>query len=206
MMLGTIVALQIQREPMKIGKAPMREYRTDALVAARQLITSDRGVVGVTAQGEHVQDVHHADHPRSRDRKANAGITVMSVGDYEWLRATYGNHLADQQAGNSILIDSPQQLAFKDLSAGFTIRTSSGALPVSQVRVADPCVEFSRFCLKLSPSPEVGDDIKQALIDLDNGRRGFRGKVDGDGIVSIGDTVHLNSNPIPWRNDANLSG
>jgi hypothetical protein len=46
-------------------------------------------------------------------------------------------------------------------------------------------VEFSRFCLGLPVGP-VEDDVRQALVDLDGGARGFYARVVGSGVVSLG--------------------
>ena len=46
-------------------------------------------------------------------------------------------------------------------------------------------MEFSRFCLGIPPGP-VGADVKQALIDLDGGARGYYARVTGEGRVTLG--------------------
>jgi len=81
-----IVRLQVQRGPVKIGKALLRWYEPAAIVLVTTLLAEPRGVQGVTADGEVVLDVHHRDHPQSRDRKGKAGILFMGTGDYVALR------------------------------------------------------------------------------------------------------------------------
>ncbi|AZI59265.1 hypothetical protein EH165_15085 [Nakamurella antarctica] len=188
-LLGTIVRLQVQREPLKVGKAPLREFRTDSLVPVARLLATTAGVVGVTLDGEHVLDVHHQDHPRTRDRRGTAGFTIMSVGDYRWLESAYGLQQADQAAGNTILIDAEEPLAFRDFSAGLIVRTEGGDLDLDQVRVADPCVEFSRFCMGLRPDSVIDGPVLHTLSELDHGRRGYRGQVAGEGLIAVGDRV-----------------
>lgn len=189
-----IVRLQIQTGPMKIGKAPLREYRTDALRQVDRLLIDERGSHGEWAADGGIQraiDVHHRDHPQSRNRKGGAGISVLGTGDYDVLRERYGSHLVDGAAGESVLVDAAAGLADLDFPAGFTIRTTDGRLDFDRARVADPCVEFSRFCLGEPPSPQVSDDVRQALIDLDDGHRGYRAAATAPGTIAVGDLLVL---------------
>jgi len=188
--LGPIVRLQIQRDPVKVGKAPLREYRPEVIIPVRSFEVSERGVVG-QVDGRQVVDAHHRDHPASRDPRGRAGLTVMATGDYQNLRATYGDHLADGIAGESILIDHPG-LAGSDFPAGLTVLTRTGPLTLSGLRVADPCVEFTRFCLRLPTSAEVGTNVRDGLADLGGGRRGYRAVAAGVATVHLGDTLVAN--------------
>lgn len=188
-MLGTVVGLFVQRQPVKQGRAPLREYRTDDIVAVPGLTVDADGVIGHPTEGDAVLDVHHRLHPQSRDRRGRAGISVMATGDYDWLRARYGDHLVDGAAGCTLLVDGPG-LAGRDLGAGLEVHTSDGVLALSGVGVADPCVEFSRFCLGEAPSAVVSDDVRQALIDLDDGHRGYRGVAGRAGRIALGDVVY----------------
>jgi hypothetical protein len=52
-------------------------------------------------------------------------------------------------------------------------------------------VEFSRFCLGETPSGAVSDAVRQALIDLDNGHRGYRAAAVGSGAIRRGDVLIL---------------
>lgn len=190
-----IVRLQIQTGPMKIGKAPLREYRTDGLRQVDRLLIDDRGSHGEwTADDGTVHrsiDVHHRDHPRSRNRKGGAGISVLGTGDYDALRERYGPHLVDGAAGESVLVDAPEGLADLDFPATFTIGSPGAMIDFAAGRVADPCVEFSRFCLGELPSPQVSDEVRMALVDLDDGRRGYRAAAAGAGAIAVGDLLFL---------------
>ena len=64
-------------------------------------------MVGETADGELILDVHHTRHPASRDRKGSAGVSIMATGDYAALRRRYGAQLVDGSAGGTVLIDHP---------------------------------------------------------------------------------------------------
>lgn len=192
-----IVRLQIQTRPLKPGKAPLREYRPEAIQPVDRLKVTERGCTGEwTEAGTDRQavDVHHQDHPQSRNRKGDAGVTVMGTGDYARLRDRYGPHLVDGIAGESILVDAPAGLAETDFPAGFTVRTATDFMINFHLgRVAEPCVEFSRFCLGEQPSGEASADVRKALIDLSRGNRGYRAAAVDEGVLSIGDEVVLRS-------------
>jgi hypothetical protein len=186
-----IVRLQVQRFPMKAGRAPLRYYEPKALVSVQRLAAGPLGVRGTTADGETVLDVHHQHHPQSRDRRGNAGILFMGTGDYVALRERYGDHVVDGIAGETILLDVPEGLAAATLPPTVTVNTADGPIVLHGVREADPCVEFSRFCLRQEPSPVVGDDVRETMVDLDYGARGYRSSATGEGIIALGDTVSI---------------
>jgi len=119
-----IVGLAVQRGPVKIGKAPLRVYQPAAMVPVTTLLVEPRGVRGVIADGEVVLDVHHRDHPESRDRKGKAGILFMGTGDYVALRERYGDHVVDGIAGETVLLDAPNGLAGGGLPPAVTVLTA----------------------------------------------------------------------------------
>jgi hypothetical protein len=189
--LGTVVGLFVQRRPVKQGRAPLREYRTDDIVAVPLLTVDTDGVVGHPGVGEPILDVHHRLHPASRDRKGTGGITVMATGDHVRLREWYGEHLVDGSAGCTVLVDNAAGLAGRDLGAGLEIHGPAGVLAIRGVEVAAPCVEFSRFCLGEPASAEVTPAVRAALADMDHGERGYRGAATGTGRIALGDVLHL---------------
>jgi hypothetical protein len=186
-----IVRLQVQTKPLKVGRAPFRRYDPSAIESVHRLEMSPSGVVGLAERLGSVIDVHHVDHPRSRDRKGHGGVSVMGTGDYMKLRARYGDHLTEGIAGESILVDAPDGLGGRDMPSNITVITPVGTITLTHFRVAEPCVEFSRFCLREEPSPVVDDLVKQALIDLDGGARGYKGVAAGCGVVGLADRVEI---------------
>ncbi|MET0965606.1 MAG: hypothetical protein ABWZ02_04375 [Nakamurella sp.] len=186
-----IVRLQVQRVPVKPGKAPLRRYEPSAIVPVLSINAGPRGVQGVTADGELILDVHHRDHPKSRDRKGKAGILFMGTGDYDALRERYGEHLLDGIAGETMLLAAPDGLAGRRLPKTVIVKTAAGPLELHAVRSAAPCIEFSRFCLLREPSPEVDDVVRETMIDLDGGARGYRSIAATEGTISVGDVVTI---------------
>ncbi len=186
-----IVQLQVQRSPVKTGRAPMRTYDPAPLAPVTSIQVDARGVYGVTAEGEVILDVHHQDHPDTRDAKGRAGILFIGTGDYAALRERYGSHVTDGIAGETILLDAPDGLAGGGLPATAVVTTQDGPVELRGIRVAEPCVEFSRFCLGHAPSPVVDDAVTATLADLDGGSRGYRAIAAGPGTISVGDVVTL---------------
>jgi hypothetical protein len=186
-----IVRLQVQRSPAKVGKSPMRCYDPSSIVSVGSIAAGPQGVSGIADGGEVILDVHHRLHPQSRDRKGVAGVLFMGTGDYAALRERYGDHVADGIAGETMLLDAPTGFAGQDLPATVTVKTAAGPLELRGVRVADPCVEFSRFCLRQDTSPTVDDAVKQALKDLDGGARGYRSIASAEGTIAVGDVVTI---------------
>src|SRR6195952_1078034 len=186
-----IVRLQVQTEPLKVGRAPFRRYDPSAIESVHRVEVSPSGVVGLAERLGSVIDGHHVDHPKSRDRKGRGGVSVMGTGDYVKLRARYGDHLTEGIAGESILVDAPDGLGGREMPAEINLVTRGGTVTLREFRVAEPCVEFSRFCLREEPSRVVDDLVKRALIDLDGGARGYKGRAAGSGVVGLADQLEI---------------
>ncbi len=186
-----IVQLQVQRGPLKTGRAPMRNYDPSGLVPVARIQVDPRGAHGLTAEGDDIVDVHHQDHPQTRDPKGRAGILFIGTGDYATLRARYGDHVVDGIAGETMLVEAPEGLAGGGLPETVTVITAGGPIELHGVRTAEPCVEFSRYCLRQPPSPVVDDAVKQALVDLDNGFRGYRAIASSAGVIAVADTLRI---------------
>jgi hypothetical protein len=153
---------------------------------------SERGCVGLKINpAERILDVHNQDHPQTRDPRGQGGVTVMGTGDYVRLRAVYGPHLPDGVAGETMLVDAPDGLAGVLESDSFLVHTAAGPVRFTGAEVADPCVEFTRFCLGEEPSMTVSGAVRQALVDLDGGARGYRAVALDSGVLRVGDHLEL---------------
>ena len=186
-----IVRLQVQTDPIKVGRAPLRRYDPAVIESVPRIQVSPTGVTGLARQLGSVLDVHHVDHPRSRNRRGDAGVSVMGTGDYARLRAHYGDRLTEGIAGETILVEAPDGLAGRPMPDRMTVLTAGGEIGLTQVRIADPCVEFSRYCLGQQPSDTVDEAVRQALVDLDSGARGYRAVADGSGVIALGDELDI---------------
>lgn len=182
--------LQVQRSPLKPGKAPQRWYDPSAIADVVALDVDADGCIGITAGVGRITDVHHTSHPLSRDPKGKAGLTVMGTGDYLALRDTYGPHLPDGIAGESLLVDAPGGLAGRQFPDRITIETQSGQLTLHDFRIADPCVEFSRFCLRRDAGDRVDQQLTDTLRALGGGARGYRAVAGSATTIRVGDRLH----------------
>lgn len=185
----TVVRMQVQRSPLKPGTAPRRRYDPAPLQQVTALEVTQDGAVGIAADGERILDVHHRRHHRTRDPKGRGGISVMGTGDYRVLRERYGPHLVDGIAGESVLVEADPGLAGLALPDSAELQSSGETLSLQEFRVANPCVEFTRFCLGLAPDSPVDDELRQALADLGGGARGYRARAAGPGTVRLGDRL-----------------
>ena len=183
--VATVVRLQVQRSRLKPGPATTRTYDPAPLLEVEALEIGPRGVVGQTADGP-VLDVHHADHPDTRNRRLANGLSLLPRAHYAGLRQRYGPHLVEGVAGESLLLDTAGPWTGADVEGALWLETVEGELlELPSTEPAPPCVEFSRFCLGVPVGP-VGPDVSQALVDLDGGARGFYAQVRGTGRVERG--------------------
>jgi hypothetical protein len=180
-LIGTVVRLQVQRSRLKPGNMGARVYDPAPLLEVAALEVGPRGVTG----DGHL-DVHHADHPDTRNNGLRNGLSLLPKAHYDRLRARFGEHLVDGAAGESLLLDTAGPWTLDDLAGDLLLQTVDGELlPLGAVRVAAPCVEFSRFCLR--STGDAGDaGVEAALEELDHGTRGFYAEVQGTGRLERG--------------------
>lgn len=191
--IGQVRQVQIQRGPLKQGNKPHRYYDPAPLLVVERLLLTPQGVIGVTSEGEELIDVHHAAHPESR----NAGVNGISLGftsHYNAMREKFGAHLTDGRAGENILIETNEEFsrAIPGGRVAIQARESGRLACLEHVEVAAPCVEFSHFALnELMPVPAA--TLREALMFLDHGRRGFYATLRGGEpfIVRAGDSIFV---------------
>jgi hypothetical protein len=155
---------------------------------------SAAGVVGLAENGESIVDVHHRDHPSSKNRGGENGISLGFTGHYREMRQRFGQHLRDGIAGENILIEVDRQFQVEDLASGVVVEgADERPLELRPVIVAAPCVEFSRYALKFPDGARPDATVTEALRFLDAGMRGFYATYTGEpAVVEIGARVFLN--------------
>jgi hypothetical protein len=184
--LGTVVRLQVQRSRLKLGERGARRYDPAPLREVEALEIGPRGVLGLVPGEEPVIDVHNADHPDTRNVKLANGLSLLPQPHYGLMRQRFGAHLHDGIAGENLLLATEGPLTEDDLGGSVVLETADGrVLELSDVMVAAPCVEFTRFALGRSDLA-VDDDILQAMPALDDGVRGFYATARGTGRVRRG--------------------
>jgi hypothetical protein len=187
--IGRVVRLQVQTDSLKRGERPRRVYDPAPLAEVARLRLSPSGAVGVTATGDEILDVHNPGHPRTQaapGREVSFGFTSH----YGRMHDRYGARVTTGCAGENVLVESGRIWRLEDFVEGLAFRNAAGTLlPLEQVSVAAPCVEFSRFSLgDAQASPQ---DLKPVLQFLDEGTRGYVFTPGGRGEVAIGDALVL---------------
>jgi hypothetical protein len=184
--LGTVVRLQVQRSRLKVGERGARRYDPAPLLEVEALDVGPRGVHGVAAGGHRVVDVHHADHPDTRNVKLTNGLSLLPQPHYPLMRQRFGPHMEDGVAGENVLLATAGPLTEPDLAGPLVLETADGGgLELTGVMVAAPCVEFTRFALGRGDLA-VDDDILDAMPALEDGVRGFYATALGTGRVTLG--------------------
>jgi hypothetical protein len=192
-LIGMIVRLQVQESSLKVGDKP-RRYDPAPIRSVPAISLSAAGVVGLAENGKSIVDVHHRDHPTSKNRSGENGISLGFTGHYRAMRQRFGQHLADGIAGENILIEAGRQLQVEELAAGMVVEDAGGRqLELRPVIVAAPCVEFSRYAMQFPNGARPDATVTEALRFLDAGMRGFYATYEGEpAVVEVGARVFLN--------------
>ena len=160
-LIGTIVQLQIQRSSLKLGERPRRWFDPAPLLSVAALELEPGGVVGLTEQGERIVDVHNRRHPESRFGKDN-GLSFGFTSHYERMRERLGEAMSNGIAGENVLVRTERAFDRADLPPELILETASGHVELTGARVAEPCVEFSRYALGYRGAP--GQDLVAAAL------------------------------------------
>jgi hypothetical protein len=166
-----IVRLQVQVEPLKQGEKPHRWYDPAHIRQVGRLSVDDNGASGFV-DDVRVLDAHHLAHPRSRNHGRASGLSIGFTAHYRTMREQFGEHVTDGVAGENVLVDSSHHVTVDHLEDA-ALRTRDGhTVRFDEVKVAEPCVEFSRFALGVAPG-EIGSGMREPLQQLRGGMRGF---------------------------------
>lgn len=184
-----IVRLQIQQEPLKQGDKPYRWYDPTPIRQVERLLVDERGATGA-ADGDKILDVHHVDHPKSRNHGQASGLSVGFTAHYAAMRARFGDRVADGVAGENVLVDTDERITHERLAAA-SVRTSEGrTVAFVEVEIAEPCVEFSRYVLGVEPG-DKSQPMREPLRALMGGLRGFYVALAEPVELMVGDEVLL---------------
>ncbi len=195
--IGRIKSVQVQRSSLKIEGRSERYYDPSPLLVVSRLRLTARGVIGITTDGKQIVDVHHREHPASRNRIDN-DISFGFTSHYQAMRDKFGSHLTNGCAGENILIETDQEYMLDELGNGVAIQTSMGQLVyLTNIEIAAPCAQFSQFAAQ-DIFPLSNQCMKETLQFLHNGRRGFYATlVDQQPIeVQAGDSVFAVEQPL----------
>ena len=187
--LGKIVRLQIQRSRLKLGEKPDQYYDPSALIVVNELHLTPKGAFAIV-NGEMILDIHHTDHPRTRNSNDANDLSIGFTSHYQAMRKRYGDHLFDGCAGENILVAVSTREDLATLASGLLIQNgdAASAVRLTDLMVALPCAPFSKFAAK-SDDPQT---VKGALQFLDDGTRGFYCVVNQEATIRVGDDVFIN--------------
>lgn len=186
-----ITRLQVQVEPLKRGDKPHRWYDPSSIRAVSRLHVDEKGGVG-EVDGQRLLDAHHVDHPRSRNHSRASGLSIGFTAHYRAMRELFGEHVTDGIAGENVLVSSDEPMTLYQLEDG-ALQTNDGrTVRFTEVEIAEPCVEFSRYVLGVPPG-ETGSGMREPLQQLRGGMRGFYVALAEPVELQLGDVLLLSA-------------
>jgi hypothetical protein len=190
--IGTVVRLHVQEVSLKVGQAPRRRYDPTGIRTVALLELDDGGVRGYTDNGDAVADVHHRNHPASKNRDGENGVSLGFTSHYAAMRDRFGDHLVDGIAGENILVQTDHLIYESALSDGIVIITDNGQEPhLESIIPAAPCVEFSRYALRFPDDARPDESVTEALRFLNDGIRGYYAIYRGPAVrIALGNRVY----------------
>ena len=191
--LGTVKLVQVQPSGLIIKTPSGYFYDVSRRVEVEKLIITSLGIEATTAEGEHVLDIHHIDHP-DKEYDDDDLVCIGFTSHYAAMRERFGEHLEDGTAGENIIIEYDQEVWTEDLGMQIAIENAeTGHKTLLDVlSFAAPCEEFSHFVAKSQHEKLPAAELKSTLQFLNNGRRGFLLVLSDDqkaGTVQAGDRV-----------------
>jgi len=185
-LLGRIIRLQIQAEPLKATG----RYKPGYLMTADAAMIGESGMLIWDGSGW-IVDAHHRAHPRARGG-GNRALSIGFTGHYDAMAQRFAS-VPVGIAGENVIVDGPA-VRMTDIGAGLFIRRPDGIeIDLNEPRPAAPCRPFTSFLLG---SEEVlqRETIQSELAFLSDGTRGFLvscGCSDRYVEVEIGDEVFV---------------
>ncbi len=172
--LGKVKLVQIQPSGLIIETPSGDFYDASRRVEVERLLITPLGIEATLADGKHVLDIHHINHPD----KAYDNNDLVSIGftsHYDAMRKRFGEHMIDGIAGENIIIEYDQEIWTDDLGKQIAIENAETGQQtlLDFVKFAAPCSEFSHFAAKSQHESLPAADLKSTLQFLNNGRRGF---------------------------------
>src|SRR6266513_171448 len=192
--LGRIVRLQIQRSSLKTGEKPRRSYDPAPLLAVDRVAVGPEGVLGESADGAWLVDVHHRAHPRTKNEDGVHGVSlvhqrvVRREAERHAVHERFGERITLGCAGENIIVETTGRITVEDLDPGVALLAPDGRelVRLDVLQVAHPCRPFTGWALGGTVEADV---LKEQLQFLDGGTRGYYCRGVGTGIVAVGDRV-----------------
>lgn len=172
--LGVVKLVQVQPSGLIIETPTGDFYDASRRVEVEKLIITSLGIEAITAEGEHVLDIHHINHPGKKygnDDLVSMGFTSH----YAAMRERFGAHMVEGAAGENIIIEYDREIWLDDLGQQVIIADAEtgNRTYLDVLKFAAPCEEFSHFAANSQHVRLPTDELKTTLQFLHNGRRGF---------------------------------
>ena len=172
--LGKVKLVQVQPSGLIIEAPSGYFYDVTRRVEVEKLIITSLGIEATTADGEHVLDIHHINHP---DKKYDDDdlVSIGFTSHYEAMRERFGAHMVDGAAGENIIIEFGQEVWTDDIGQQIAIENAETGIKtlLDVLSFAAPCEEFSHFAANSQDQKLPAAELKETLQFLHNGRRGF---------------------------------
>jgi hypothetical protein len=187
-LLGPIVLLQVQRQPLK-GSG---RFDPGPILAVEEAWVGPLGLAGRHG-GAWVLDAHHAAHPAGRGGGGRP-LSIGFTGHYRLMGERFGR-VPLGIGGENLVVAAEGRLRLEDLAGEVVVRGADGDLVFGGARVAAPSLQFTSFLLgldRVADRAEVADE----LVFLGEGMRGFvLGAAPGamPRLVRLGDQVWVHS-------------
>jgi hypothetical protein len=184
--VGRIALLQVQRRRLKGGGV----YDPDPLVSSDRMLLTREGVLADVAAGW-VIDTHHASHPERPHWSGRATVSIGFTSHYRKIEDRFGPKPLGV-GGENIIVETDRIWTIDELAPGLVIVTALGPVLLTNWRIAEPCVPFTRFLLG-EPDASV-HDVQDDLAFLKHGTRGFVTAMDNLSEpveIRVGDEVRL---------------
>ena len=186
--IGPIVRLQIQRSSLKTGAKPDRTYSPAPLLAVDRAWITPAGMLGEGPDGSWLVDVHHRHHPASRNEDGGHGISLGFTAHYRRMRERFGERIGSGCAGENLIVDTDEDVTPDDLRTSLAIVGADAAerLRLTVLEVAKPCRPFAGWALGARVEPDV---LRDAMLFLDGGTRGYYCVAEGSAEIRVGDRL-----------------
>jgi len=172
--LGVVKLVQIQPSGLIVETPTGDFYDASRRVEVEKLIITSLGIEATTAEGKHVLDIHHINHPGKKYGNDDL-VSIGFTSHYVAMRERFGAHMVDGAAGENIIIEYDREVWLDDLGQQVIIedaKTGKRAY-LDVLKFAAPCEEFSHFVADSQHERLPADKLKATLQFLHNGRRGF---------------------------------
>ncbi len=185
-LIGRIIRLQIQAEPLKATG----RYDPGHLVTADNALIGEAGML-IRDDSGWIVDAHHRAHPRARGG-GNRALSIGFTGHYEAMALRFDS-VPVGIAGENVIVDGAA-VRMDEISGGLFIRRSDGAeIGLDEPRPVAPCRPFTSFLLG-SNDVLQRETIQSELAFLSEGTRGFLvsvDTVDGYEEIAVGDEIFI---------------